>query len=252
LLSQLLLLSTRPPYRRWIVIRILVHTAHPLETAEFLVGVDLVVVFVFVVFLIFFFLLAVLGSSALSTRAPLSRLFTLLHLFAALGRACVLLAKFLGGAMAANVRHSLHFLLLGELFSFLLFLLQLETFRCCLELGLVDNEKVTGAPLTEIRLRQDVLHTSDGTNFTFLIDVFQLVHFIRLINDPITLLEVDQLVRLLAVENLAQLPIVPSSTLLLCVLRRCCRSGSCSVLFHDSATRAGLILITVCSASVTD
>ena len=59
---------------------------------------------------------------------------------------------------------------------------------------LVHNEEVAGSTLGKVRLSQNVLHARDGRNFALVIDVLQLVHLIRLINDPVSLLEVDKLV----------------------------------------------------------
>ena len=73
--------------------------------------------------------------------------------------------------MAANVGNSLQLFLLGQLFSFLLLLLQLESFSCCFELLLVDNKEVTWSSFRKVGLSQDVLDTSDWTDITLFVDV---------------------------------------------------------------------------------
>ena len=100
--------------------------------------------------------------------------------------------------MAANILHRLKFLLFSDLFRgllwSLLFRLQLEALRCSLELCLVHDEEVAGSTLGKVGLRKDVLHTSDGTYLSLIVDVFELVHFIGLINNPIALFKVNQLI----------------------------------------------------------
>ena len=65
---------------------------------------------------------------------------------------------------------------------------------------------MTGTSLWEIWLSQDVLDTCYWTNITLLIDVFELMHLIGLVNYPITFLEMDQFISLWAlVEKLIHL-----------------------------------------------
>ena len=67
---------------------------------------------------------------------------------------------------------------------------------------------MAGAPLGEIRLRQDVLHARDRAHFALLIDVLQLVHLVGFVDDAITFLKMDQFVRLLTViEDVAKLSV---------------------------------------------
>lgn len=73
--------------------------------------------------------------------------------------------------MAPYVRYRLHFPLLRQLFGLLLFLLDLEAFRCSFELLFIDDKEVAGTSLGEVRLRQDVLDTRDGTHVALLVDV---------------------------------------------------------------------------------
>ena len=104
--------------------------------------------------------------------------------------------------MAANVCNGLSFLLLSQLLCFrllFLLLLQFKPFRRCFELGLIDDKEVARAALGEVRLGQYVLHTSDGTDLALFIDVFQLMHLVGFVDDTITFLKMDQLVRLLTV-----------------------------------------------------
>ena len=56
LLTKFLLFGARPPDRLRLIVRVLVDTAHPLETAQLLVRVHLVMVLVFFVLFLFFFL----------------------------------------------------------------------------------------------------------------------------------------------------------------------------------------------------
>ncbi len=101
--------------------------------------------------------------------------------------------------MAPYVSHSLQLLLFGYLFSLLLFLLELETLRRSLKLLFVDDEEMAGASFREIRLGQDVLHTSDRAHITFVIDVLQLVSLIWLVDNSVTFLEVNQFASLVLV-----------------------------------------------------
>ena len=96
--------------------------------------------------------------------------------------------------MAANIGHSLYFALFLELFSLLLLGFLGEAFGCSFKFVLVDNEKVARSTLREIWLRQDVLHSRDWTDFTLIVNVLQLVHIVRLVDDPVSLLEMNQFV----------------------------------------------------------
>ena len=100
--------------------------------------------------------------------------------------------------MTANVGHGLELLLLGELLGLRLLLLHFEALRRRLELLLVHHEEVAGAPLREVGLCEDVLHSRNRTDLALIVDVLELVHLVRLVNDPIALLEVDQFVILAA------------------------------------------------------
>ena len=53
---------------------------------------------------------------------------------------------------------------------------------------------MAGATLGKVGLRKDVLHTSDGTYLSLIVDVFELVHLVGLINNPIAFFKVNQLV----------------------------------------------------------
>ena len=56
---------------------------------------------------------------------------------------------------------------------------------------LVHHEEVAGSALGKVGLSQDVLHARDWRNFALVVDIFELVHLIWLINNPVALLEVD-------------------------------------------------------------
>ena len=96
--------------------------------------------------------------------------------------------------MAANIGHSLYFALFLEFFSLLLLGFLGKAFGCSFKFVLVHNEKVARSTLREIWLRQDVLHSRDWTDFTLIVDVLELVHVIWLIDDPVSLLEMNQFV----------------------------------------------------------
>jgi len=196
LLSQLSLFSTWSPDGSRIIVWVFVNSAHPLEASQLLVGVVLVMVLVSLILFFFFFCLCIFaGCVNLAVAASLCRLLSLLHLFAALR--CVLLSNFLWGSVAPNVGNSLKLFLLGQLFSFLLLLLQLESFSCCFKLLLVDNKEVTWASFRKVGLGQDVLDTGDWTDIALFVDVLQLMHLVWLVNNAVSLLKVDQFVSLL-------------------------------------------------------
>ena len=213
-MTQLLLFSARSPDRCWVVVWILVRASHPLKTSQLLVGVDFIVVLVTLILLLFFLLSAFLGSCAFSARATLRRLLTLLHFLVALGCACVLLAQLLRSTVAANVRHRLQLLLLGEFLGLLLFLLELEAFGGSLKLGFVDDEEVARASLRKVWLSEDVLHAGDGADLALFVDVLELVHLVWLVYDPVAFLEVHQLVCLRSIEDVTELAIVATAALL--------------------------------------
>ena len=96
--------------------------------------------------------------------------------------------------MAANIGHGLYFALLLKFFSLLLLGFLGEAFGCSFKFVLVHDEKVARSTLREIWLRQDVLHSRDWTDFTLIIDVLELVHIVRLVDDPVSLLEMNQFV----------------------------------------------------------
>ena len=73
--------------------------------------------------------------------------------------------------MAPYVRYSLQLLLLCDLFSLLLLLLQLETLCGRLKLRLIHHEEVTGTSLGEVGLREYVLDARNGTHITLVVDV---------------------------------------------------------------------------------
>ena len=151
LLPQLLLFSTRSPDRRRVIVRVPVGAPHPLETFELLIVVRLVVILVLVVLLFLLFRLrspVLAGPVGLS--APLGRLLALHGSFLAFPpgpSGCVMSANLLGGPMTPDVRHGLHFALLGQLFRLLLFLLQFEALGRRFELLLVHYEKVARTAL---------------------------------------------------------------------------------------------------------
>ena len=72
--------------------------------------------------------------------------------------------------------------------------LQLEALGFSLELCLVHDEEVAGSALGKVGLGEDVLYTCDGTYLSLIVDVLELVHFIGLINNPIALFKVNQLI----------------------------------------------------------
>ena len=186
LLPQLLLFSTGTPYGSRLIVWVAVGPTHPLETAQLLVSVDLIVVLFFFILLLLLFLL--FFCSLRSLTSSLCRLLALCH-FLALSRTPI--SKFLRLAMTANVCHSLQFLLAGKLFSLLLLLLEFESLCGSFELLFVDDEEVTRPSFREIGLCQDVLHTCDRAHLALVIDVLELVHLIWLIDNSVTLLEVD-------------------------------------------------------------
>ena len=101
--------------------------------------------------------------------------------------------------MTANILHRLQLflssdLLRGQLGWSLLFRLQLEALGRRLELRLVHDEEVAGSALGEVWLREDVLNPGDRAYLSLVIDVLELVHLIGLINNPIALFKVNQLV----------------------------------------------------------
>ena len=120
--------------------------------------------------------------------------------------------------MAANIGHSLYFSLFLEFFSLLLLGFLGKAFGCSFKFMLVYNEKVARSTLREIWLRQDVLHSRDWTDFTLIVDVLELVHFVRLVDDPVAFLEVHQLVCLRSIEDVAELAIVVRAAALLALL----------------------------------
>ena len=62
LLTKLLLFGARPPDRLRLIVRVLVDTAHPLETAQLLIGVDCIVVLVFLLLLLLLLRLSFFSS----------------------------------------------------------------------------------------------------------------------------------------------------------------------------------------------
>ena len=96
--------------------------------------------------------------------------------------------------MTPDIRDSLHLALLRQLLSLLLLLFQLEAFGGGLKLLLIHHEEVAGSALGKVGLSQDVLHAGDRRNFALVVDVLELVHLVGLIDDPVALLEVDELV----------------------------------------------------------
>ena len=53
---------------------------------------------------------------------------------------------------------------------------------------------MAGATLGKVGLSEDVLNPGNWTYFSPIVDVFQLVHLVGLINNPIALFKVNQLV----------------------------------------------------------
>ena len=208
-----------------------VGTPHPLETFELLIVVRLVVILVLIVLLLFLFRLRSVLSSPVAFSAPFGRLLALHGSFFAFTpgpSGCIMGANLLGSPVTPDVRHGLHFALLGELFRLLFFLLQFEALGCRFEFLLVHYEKVAGTALGKVWLGKNVLDTRDRRHFTFVIDIFELVHLVRFVNDPITLLKVDQFVllgtrrQLLAERGCLLVTIVMSILiLLLLLLLRC-------------------------------
>ena len=60
----------------------------------------------------------------------------------------------------------------------------------------IDDKEVTGAPLRKVRLSQNVLHSSDRRDISLVVDVLQLMHFIRLIDNPVSFFKVDKFILL--------------------------------------------------------
>ena len=100
--------------------------------------------------------------------------------------------------MAPNVGNSLQLLLFGYFFSLLLLLLEFEALRGRLKLLLVHDKEVAGPSLTKVRLRQNVLHTSDRADIALIVDILQLVSLIGLVDDSVSLFKVDQFACLLS------------------------------------------------------
>lgn len=169
--------------------RVLVGTAHPLETPQLLVGIVFVMVLV-LFFLLLFFRCFALVSSTLRRLLPLAFL-----------PLAILGAQLLRGTMTPNVCHSLLLLLSRKLFSCLyplLFLLLLfEPFCCSFKLLFVHNEEMAGSAFREVWLSQDVLNTRDWRHLTFVVNILKLVHLIRLIYNPIAFFKVNHLVVLI-------------------------------------------------------
>lgn len=152
-----------------------------------------------VLLLLLFRLRSPVLATPVSISAPLGRLLALHGPFLPFPpgpSGCVMSANLLGGPMTPDVRHGLHFALLGQLFSLLFFLFQFEALGRRFKLLFVHYEKVAGTALGKIWLGQNVLDARDRRHFTFVIDILELVHLVRLVNDPITLLKVDQFVLL--------------------------------------------------------
>ena len=53
---------------------------------------------------------------------------------------------------------------------------------------------MAGTAFGKVGLREDVLDPGDGTYFSLVVDVLELVHLVGLINYPIALFKVNQLV----------------------------------------------------------
>jgi hypothetical protein len=60
------------------------------------------------------------------------------------------------------------------------------------EFRLVYHEEVAGSALAEVGLRQDILHACDWADIALIVDVFELIDFVGLIDDPVASLEVDK------------------------------------------------------------
>ena len=188
LVFQLLFFGTRLPNRDRFVVRVLVGTPHPFETAQLLVGVDLVVVliFFFLLFLLFGFFYFV--SSAFP--GPFSRRFAL----RLLAPFCSRLRRpnlFLRRSVTSNVRYGLKFFLFSQFFSLLLLLLHFETFSRRLKLLFVHHEEVARPTFGKVWLCQNILHSCDWTDFSLFIDVLQLMHLVWFVDDSIPFFEVD-------------------------------------------------------------
>lgn len=199
LLSDLLLLGTWLPDWSRLVALVPVRPSHPLQALQLLVCVQLVVVLIFLFLLLLFLslLLAVFArplvfpiSTALCRRLPLRVSLPVLSDV----RVLIGLLQLLRGPVAADVRHGLELALLGQLLLLLLLGLESEALGRSLELVLVDHEEVARAPLGEVWLSQDVLHSCDRADLAFVIDVLQLVHVVGLVYNAIALLKVNQLV----------------------------------------------------------
>ena len=180
--------------------RVPVGSTHPFETLEFLIVVSLIVVLVFVVLLLLLFRLRCILASATSLSATFGGLFSFHGSFLTLAPSasigCIMSTNLLRSPMTPNVRNSLHFALFCQLFCLLFLLLQFEAFRRRFELLLVHHEEVTWSALRKVRLGQNVLNPRDWRNFALVINILQLVHLVRLVDDSITLLKVDQFVLL--------------------------------------------------------
>ena len=142
-------------------------------------------------FLFFFFSLGYLVSRIGLLTSTFGGALAFHSLFALVGS---LSPQFLRCPVASNVRNRLNLLLLGQLFSFLLLLLDFETFGSCLELLLIDDEEMAGSALGEVRLSQNVLHSRDGAHLALVVDVLELMHLVWLVDDPISLLKVNEFV----------------------------------------------------------
>ena len=70
---------------------------------------------------------------------------------------------------------------------------------------LVDDEEVTRSAFREVRLSQYVLHSSDRTGLSLIIDILQLMLIIWLVNYSITFLKVNQFIVLLGPGILSRL-----------------------------------------------
>ena len=51
---------------------------------------------------------------------------------------------------------------------------------------------MTWSTLGEVRLGQDVLYARDGRDVTLIVDIFQLVDLVGLVDDSVASLEVDE------------------------------------------------------------
>ena len=113
LMSKLLLFCTWSPDWRWLIMRVLVDTAHPLEAAQLLVSICWIIVPFFAIFLLLLhsFCLVILGRRFNVATTTLRWLLALKSLFIALSCARILLPQLLWGPVTTDICNRLRLLL---------------------------------------------------------------------------------------------------------------------------------------------